>query len=164
MKRLILTLFLAVLLISSAALADNFIKVERELGSSFIGNAPDRCIVTFKEGASPNSDQKSLFEINGKFQVGHFDKQFIMADKAGKHRPDQVLNRKFKARFPEGQLDQVMAAYRALPSVEKVEPVGMFLVNADPIDKYYDNPPPEYPYDQWHYWDNYGIEADMAWV
>ncbi len=163
MKRLTLTLFLAVLLISSAALADNFIKVERELGSSFIGNAPDRCIVTFKEGASPNSDQKSLFEINGKFQVGHFDKQFIMADKAGKHRPDRVLNRKYKARFPEGQLDQVMAAYRALPSVEKVEPVGMFLVNATPIDRYYDDPPPEYPYDQWHYWDNYGIEADMAW-
>ena len=124
MKRLTLALLLSALLLSSGAFADNVIKVDRELGSSFVGNAPDRCIVTFKEGVSPNLNSKSFSTIHGKFQVEHFDKQFPMAARASfMHPSDRILERKYKARFPEGQLDQVMAAYRALPSVEKVEPV-----------------------------------------
>ncbi len=164
MRKLTFTLLLAALIVSSAAFADNVIKVDRELGSSFVGYAPDRCIVIFKEGASPNSGQKALSAIHGKYQVGHFDQQFPMAEKAGfTHPTDRVLTNYYKARFPEGQLDEVMAAYRELPFVEKVEPVGMYLVSATPNDAYYDDPPPEFPYDQWHYWDSYGIEADMAW-
>jgi len=164
MKRLTLAMFLAVLMIFSVAAADNVIKVDREFGSSFIGYAPDRCIVTFKEGVSPHANQQAIFDINQKFQVGHFDKEFPMAEWAGAKGPaDRALNRKYKVRFPIGQLDDVIAAYRALPSVEKVEPVGMYLVSATPNDRYYDDPPAEFPYDQWHYWDTYGIEADMAW-
>jgi len=39
----------------------------------------------------------------------------------------------------------------------------MYLVYADPNDAYYNDPPPEYPYDQWHYWDTYGMEASLGW-
>jgi PKD repeat protein len=164
MKRLTLAFLLVACLSASAALAENVIKVNRELGSSFVGYAPDRCIVIFKEGASPNSGQKPLSAIHSKHQVSHFDQQFPMAEKAGfAHPTDRVLTKYYKAKFPEGQLDEVMAAYGKLPFVERVEPVGMYLVSATPNDRYYDDPPPEFPYDQWHYWDSYGIEADMAW-
>ncbi len=164
MKRLTLIVFMAAILISSAVFADNVMKIDRELGSSFIGYAPDRCIITLKEGKAGNFDNNSLSAIDEKFEVGYFERQFPMAGNTGYwNSTDLVLERKYKARFPEGQLDQVMEAYRNLSNVEKVEPVGMYLVYATPNDGYYDDPPPEYPYDQWHYWDTYGMGASLAW-
>jgi len=155
---------MAFLILSSLSYADNVIKVDREFGPSFIGYAPDRCIVTFKEGISPTLEDKSLSEINREFQIDHFGRQFPQAEMVrSKHGADRELARKYKVRFPEGQLEYVMEAFRKLPMVEKVDPVGMYLVNATPNDGYYDNPPPEFPYDQWHYWDTYSVEADMAW-
>jgi len=56
-----------------------------------------------------------------------------------------------------------MAAYAAHPSVAHVEPIGIHTLRATPNDTYYDDPPAEFPYDQWHYWDSYGIDADLAW-
>ena len=47
--------------------------------------------------------------------------------------------------------------------MDHVEPIGVHTVSAVPNDTYYDDPPPEYPHDQWHYWDTYGINADSAW-
>jgi subtilisin family serine protease len=44
-----------------------------------------------------------------------------------------------------------------------VEAIGIHPLDAVPNDPYYDNPPVEFPYDQWHYWRPHGIDADQAW-
>ncbi len=164
MKKTAITLFLVLFLMSGATFANNVIKVDREFGSSFVGNAPDRCIVIFKDGASPKSGTNALNQIANKFQVRHLKQQFPMAAQGSMgHATDKALTKYYKARFPEGNLDVVMEAYRNLPFVEEVKPVGMYLVTATPNDAYYNDPPPEFPYSQWHYWDSYGIEADNAW-
>jgi len=164
MRRLTLATLLVAILLSGIALADNVIKVDREFGSSFVGYAPDRCIVIFKDGVSPQSIGKELDAVADKFQIGQLAQQFPNAATAAlKHPVDRELTKYYKAKFPEGNLDEVMNAYRQLPYVEEVKPVGIYLVSATPNDRYYDDPPVEFPYDQWHYWDTYGIEADMAW-
>ena len=43
---------LIAILLSGTALAANVVKVDREMGSSFVGYAPDRCIVILKDGGS----------------------------------------------------------------------------------------------------------------
>jgi len=164
MKKSILTVLIATLALSVSAFGSGVIKVDRQLGQDFVGYAPDRCIVIFKDNAPPVQGNQQLAAIADKHQIMRFSQQFPAAEKAGFARPaDRILTKFYKARFPEGKLDEVMEAYRELPFVEKVEPVGMYLLRATPNDGYYDNPPPEFPYDQWHYWDAYGIEADMAW-
>ncbi|UCD18204.1 MAG: S8 family serine peptidase, partial [Candidatus Zixiibacteriota bacterium] len=47
--------------------------------------------------------------------------------------------------------------------VERVEPVGLYRMTATPNDFYYDSSTTSFPYMQWHYWDNYGINVDSAW-
>jgi subtilisin family serine protease len=60
-------------------------------------------------------------------------------------------------------LSAALAVFSAHPDVDHVETIGVHPVHAVPNDTFYDNPPPEFPYDQWNYWDTYGIDADLAW-
>ncbi|MEW5924603.1 MAG: S8 family serine peptidase, partial [Candidatus Zixiibacteriota bacterium] len=174
MKRVTLLLILAVFMVASAAYTAEVIKIEGQTGPSFYGYAPDKCIVIVKEGTGAISaidrtglamtGNRELDDIAARYQVSGFAKQFPTADRAAKTHPsDMQLTRYYKVHFPEGNLDAVMEAYRRLPFVEKVEPVGLYFMTATPNDRYYDDPPPEFPYDQWHYWDTYGISANTAW-
>ncbi|UCD16260.1 MAG: hypothetical protein JSV44_07265, partial [Candidatus Zixiibacteriota bacterium] len=148
MKRLALTLFLALLIISSSALANKAIKVEREFGPSFVGYAPNKCIVIFEKGFSPGQGKQALADIAARFQVSRFARQFPTA--AASHPVDEPLTRYYKAHFPEGRLEAVMEAYRRLPFVERVEPVGLYRMTATPNDFYYDSSTTSFPYMQWH--------------
>lgn len=174
MKRLGVFAIISLVILAGAAFAQNVIKVEREFGPSFAGFAQNKCIVIMKAGTPAfQSQAKSGLALTGnrdldgiaqKYEINSFGKQFPQAgvDKAA--RPtEQILARHYKAYFDAGTLEEVMAAYRSLPFVERVEPVAMHYMSATPNDGYYDDPPPEFPYDQWHYWDTYGIEADLGW-
>lgn len=174
MKKLIFTLFLVSLILSGTVYAANVVEVEGEFGPSFVGYAPDRCIVIVREGTLPIratsqagiaiTGNRGLDEVARRFQVNRFFRQFPGAEKASKTHPvDRPLTRYYKAKFPEGNLDAVMEAYRRVPFVERVEPVGIYRINATPNDYFYDDSLPHFPYDQWHYWDTYGINADSAW-
>ncbi len=159
MKNIVLTLALAVLILAGGAFAAKVIKVERDFGPSFVGYAQDRCVVIFKQGTQ--ADDQALAAIAQNFQVGRFAREFPTA-KASK-AVDEPLTRYYKAHFPEGNLEKVMDAYRRLPFVERVEPVGIYSMSATPNDYYYEGGSASFPYDQWHYWDTYGIDADSAW-
>ena len=174
MKRISLAVVMLSLLLMSSAMADNVLKVEREFGPSFAGFAQNKFIVVVNEGTPQiNARQRAGLAVTGnreadrigeKYGVSSFARQFPGArmDKSAKPT-EQVLTRYYKIFFDSGDLDQVMDEYRKLPFVDKVEPIAMHYVTATPNDRYYDDPPPEFPYDQWHYWDTYGIEADLGW-
>jgi PKD repeat protein len=161
MNRLTLTLFLALLVLASGAFAEKTKIVPPQEGASFVGYAPERCVVIFKEGAPPVRGNQELTQIAQQFGVGKFARQFPAAKAS--HPVDAPLTRFYKAHFPEGNLDKVMEAYSKLPFVEKVEPVEIFRLTATPNDFHYDDSTGGFPYTQWHYWDTYGISADLAW-
>jgi subtilisin family serine protease len=162
------------LLLMSSAMADNVLKVEREFGPSFAGFAQNKFIVVVNEGTPQiNASQRAGLAVTGnreadrigeKYGVSSFARQFPGARMDKSALPtEQILTKYYKIYFESGDLDQVMDEYRKLPFVDRVEPIAMHYVSATPNDKYYDDPPPEFPYDQWHYWDTYGIEADLGW-
>lgn len=64
---------------------------------------------------------------------------------------------------PGSDIDRAIMAFEADPSVDHVEKIGIHTMTATPNDTYYQNPPPTFPYDQWHYWGTHGIDADLAW-
>ncbi len=177
MKKLFTALLFTTLVLAlmvTPAITDNVIKVEREFGPSFAGFAPNKFLVVVNEGTPQiKASQRAGLAVTGnseadrigkKYGVSSFARQFPGArmDKSAKPT-EQALTKYYKIFFESGELDQVMDSYRKLPFVDRVEPIAMHYMSATPNDKYYDDPPPEYPYDQWHYWDTYGIEADQAW-
>jgi len=142
---------------------------------SFLGHVPDRFIVVLKEGVAVDHAKDlraptalaalpGFADLQGRFQVKALRPQFPGADRQTRAAGDAGrLARHYKVTIGTGSLDEAMAAYGALPDVDHVEPIGIHTLFALPNDPYYDNPPPEYPYDQWHYWDSYGIRAHTAW-
>jgi PKD repeat protein len=142
----------------------------------FLGYVPDRFIIVLKENVAVNhgkdmsasvalSNLSGFDQLAGKYDVTRLQPQFPGSDKkavslSGETSP---LARHYKVYINSGSLEEALADYAALPEVERVEPIGIHTLYATPNDTYYDDPPPEYPYDQWHYWDTYGIEADQAW-
>ena len=142
----------------------------------FIGYVPDRFVVVLKDDVSVDHDRDrgtqvalsstaGFDELAQKYQVATLKPQFPGSDRASSALTAVTgnLSRHYKVTIGTGTLEEAMADYAALPDVERVEPIGVHTLRATPNDTYYDNPPPEFPYDQWHYWDTYGIEADQAW-
>ncbi|PKK84972.1 MAG: hypothetical protein CVT49_00070 [candidate division Zixibacteria bacterium HGW-Zixibacteria-1] len=174
MKRVTLLFLFTAFIITGTAFAADIIKVDRDFGPSFYGYAQNKCLVVVKDGTPSMYAQSraglaitgnaAIDEIANNFKVHGFAKQFPAADQASlTHPSDKPLTRHYIAEFPHGNLDAVMEAYSRLPFVEKVEPIGLYYMSASPVDRYYDDPPETFPYDQWHYWDTYGISADLAW-
>jgi subtilisin family serine protease len=81
---------------------------------------------------------------------------------AGSRRPDLTGHYTVKL-APGRDLDAAMAALAANPNVDHVEKIGIHPVFAAPNDDYFDTPPPGYGMAQWHYWDQMGVDADLAW-
>ncbi|MHC4744262.1 MAG: S8 family serine peptidase, partial [Planctomycetota bacterium] len=143
---------------------------------SFIGYVEDEFVVVLKEeasaiaraGGTPGNALGHIASLEGlrsKFKVDRVKRQFPQAGaNAVLSAAQQRLSRHYKVRFRGGALDAVMSAYGKHPLVERVEPIGVHAISiVPPNDKYYDDPPPTFPYDQWHYWDTYGIDAETAW-
>ncbi len=80
----------------------------------------------------------------------------------GSRYPD--LTGYYKVRIgPNADLDAVMQAFARNPHVDHVEKIGIHPIYAEVNDPYYRNPPATFPYDQWHYWDSFGVDANLAW-
>lgn len=163
-------------LILLCSLTNSSLGDERAAGiPSFLGYVPNEFVVVLKDDfvASFGSDlppgqeifkgQPGLNKLMGKFQVNQVERQFRRAQSNSPMAAERRMARHFKVRFRNGTLAQAMNAYRLDPSVERVEPIGIHSVQREPNDPYYTSPPPEFPYDQWHYWSADGIEADRAW-
>ena len=84
------------------------------------------------------------------------------AQSPGSRYPD--LTGYYLVKIPNGaDLHAAMEAMAADPHVDHVEPIGIHAVDVTPNDKYYAFGTSTFPYDQWHYWDLHGIDADLAW-
>jgi PKD repeat protein len=163
MKKLTAMLCLILLVLSVNVLAQKVIKVDRDFGPSFEGFADNKFIVVLRDNVPPVAGNKALEGIAKQFNVSSFTRQFASARKNAPLATERALTKYNKVFTDPDKREAAMEAYRKLPFVERVEPIAMHYVTATPNDAYYDDPPPEFPYDQWHYWDTYGVEADLGW-
>ena len=176
MKKIgILGLLLTLAISGNVVPSEKFVKVDRPHDvPSFLGFAENKCIVVLKDGvpsiqASSKAGlaitgNKALDDIAKKYRVNKLGKQFPGAKDDSKVLPtERVLTKRYKVYFESGNLEDVMAAYRKLPFVERVEPIAIHTLTKTPNDFYYDDSTESFPFNQWHYWDTYGIDADLGW-
>jgi len=179
MRRILTAVLVLGFLLPGTVAAVDVLDVDptRYIGTpDFIGYVPDRFIIVLKDDVSVDHRRDSrapvalalytgFDDLAQKYQVATLKPQFLGSDRASLALTAVTgnLSRHYKVTIGAGTLEEAMADYAALPDVERVEPIGVHTLRATPNDGYYDDPPPEFPYDQWHYWDTYGIEADQAW-
>ncbi len=184
MKRIITFVLALSLLISGLVQAEKFIAVDQQAnvfdGSSFVGYVENRVIVVLSEGtlvnhAKDNSSSVALNSLDGfsalaqKFQVHELRPMFKGTDvqsmsSATSSKELAVLSRYYVVEFNNGVLDEVVTAYEALPQVDHVEKDAIHKLYAAANDTYYDGlANPDFQFNQWHYWDTYGINAETAW-
>ena len=145
---------------------------------SFLGYVPDEFIVVFERGTAhqlaalpPAGDRARanlphVQSVLDRVQARSFERQFPTA------RPQPVESRfpemtgHYKVKLAPGQdLEAAMAEFNRRGEVVRTEKIGIHTLDATPNDTYYLNltPPVGFPWKQWHYWDTYGIDADLAW-
>jgi PKD repeat protein len=179
MRRAIIVVLALMLVGAAFAHAEQLLHIDQDHyinEGSQIGLVPDRFVVVLNQGVRINheKDMQTPVALSGvggfsdlarQFGVIRLRPQFPGTDQGQLAQAEgaEHLSRHYKVTFTEGTLEQAMAAYEALPEVQRVEPIGIHLLYAAPNDPYYDDPPSGFAYDQWHYWDTHGIEADVAW-
>ena len=170
------SIYIILFIFSGTISGQNFLKFNNPSKvPGFIGNVEDEFVVVLREEAPPleigispsgiaKTGRENFDAIAGRFQVNRIKKQFSRLKKFESQSPTgKKMARHYKVKFRKGLLSEVMTAYRDHPFVEHVEPIGIHTVYLEANDTYYRDPPnPVFPYDQWHYWDNYGIDADLA--
>lgn len=138
----------------------------------FLGYVPDRFVIVLRGNVDVDhagdmrspmalSDKAGFDQLAQNYGVIRIRPQFVGADrKTGA----EELARHYKVYLgSDDNLDQAVAAYEAHPMVERVEKIGIHTLCAEPNDPYYDDNPGGYAYDQWHYFDTYGMRANTAW-
>ena len=96
--------------------------------------------------------------------VVEFQREFAGAPARPPGSPYPDLTGHYSVKLAPGRsLESALAAFAADPSVDHVEKIGVHPIYLTPNDTYYINPPPSFPNPQWHYWDTFGIDADLAW-
>ncbi|HSH00345.1 MAG TPA: hypothetical protein VLB27_09865 [candidate division Zixibacteria bacterium] len=138
----------------------------------FIGYVQDEIVVELTAGGA-SSAQQSLSD-NAFAHMPEFAQAIVQANVVSAqrqfpavvansgHREDDRLTRIYKVKF-RGNLETALRVFGSSANVVKAEPIGIHAVSAVPNDPYYDNPPPSFPYDQWHYRAPYGVNAQAAW-
>lgn len=179
MRKALAIVLAAALLLPTICFAADLLKVDpgKYLDKpSFVGYVPDRFIVVLKDNVPVDHAQemKSDYALAGKPGFAALVQQFNVR----KTRPQfpgsdhnavagtavaRKLSHYYKVYVDASQLDAAMAAYKNNPLVDHVEKIGVHALYSAPNDPYYINPPGGYAYDQWHYWDTYGIDAESAW-
>ncbi|MBD3219030.1 MAG: PKD domain-containing protein, partial [candidate division Zixibacteria bacterium] len=179
MKKLITALLLLGFILPGTVLALDYLETDQSKyvdSPGFLGFVPDRFVVVLKDNVAVDhgkdmSRSVALSNLSGfeglaaKYGVEQLRPQFPGSDRnsISLSAEAQDLSRHYKVYIQSGTLEEAMADYEALPDVERVEPIGVHTLTATPNDPYYVNPPDGYAYDQWHYWDTYGINADNGW-
>jgi len=165
-----LLVFLTCGLVQTAA-ADRIADVPQDKylsAPSFLGYVPDRIIVVMKSGTgslSPSAASNGVIQIGDpdfdrvseRFVVSRVESQFKGASTNPRSR-FAGLAQYYKVEFQVGSLDEAVAAYAALPSVDHVERIGIHALCAVPNDGYYD------PYQWYHNQANdHDIDSPEAW-
>ncbi len=178
--RKLFTAFLAVMfLMPCLSQAENVLHVDRDKyinNQGFLGYVPDRFIVVLKDEVTVDhskdmqsnialSSLSGFDELAAEYNVTKIRPQFPGSDGGAQaaSAAGKSLARHYKVYLGSDNLEEAVAAYEANPLVDHVEKIGIHTLCATPNDTYYDDPPAEFPYDQWHYWDTYGIRANTAW-
>jgi len=123
---------------------------------------PDEFIAVLSDDAGPGTP--SLQALIRREAVHGFTRQFPTARKPGTGSALPDLTGHFKVKIAgAADLDAVIAGFAADPHVDHVEKIGVHAVSLEANDPYYRNVNPSFPYDQWHYWGTFGIDANSAW-
>jgi len=174
MKKQTLTLIFCFLLAFGLVNAsEKFIKVDRSLDlPSFVGYVDNQIIVVLKSNVAVDHARdmmspQALANYSGfdpllrRFGVSYSRPQFAGSDRK---KGGEVLARHYKATIEYGTVEEAKAAFERNPNVERVELIGLHTVYATPNDPYYQGyPNPDFPYDQWHYYADHSVDADLAW-
>lgn len=137
--------------------ADEFIVVLKADVRSTIGVSSDR-------NGAPVVSHRSLQSVLTQNGVTRFERQFADAQPELAGSVFHDLTGYYTVKIAPGfQLERAMTAFGRHPSVDHVEAIGVHPIYATPNDTYYMNPPATFPYPQWHYWDTFGVDADLAW-
>ncbi len=179
MKRFLTAVLGIAFLLSTGVIAADvkFVQPEQNMDvPSFLGYVDNEFIIVLNDVVRVNhgKDMQSrvaLTNIEGfdalvdQFLVSKLRPQFPGADiKSQAASASSALARAYKVKFDSGTLDDAMAAFEAHPAVREVQPIGIHTMSLTPNDDYYQGSPnPDFPYDQWHYWDTHSIHADQAW-
>jgi len=179
MKQTVIAALVLLLTVASVGAAEQVRQIDPDTylnQPGFIGYVPDRFIVVLKDDVTVDhrkdaraplalTDDAGFSELADRFDVLQLRPQFPGTDRGRMAAAEGAykLARYYKVTIQAGSLDEAMDAFAAHPMVDHVEPISVHTVYATPNDSYYINPPPTYPYDQWHYWDTYGMSANTAW-
>ena len=148
MKSISIVMLSVLFLLSAAATADQIKQVEQPKGiPSFLGYVQDRFVVVLKEDLGrPKMETASngvvhlgdaeFDRLSDRYAVSNIKQQFPGAGEGSLTRAAALANY-YKISFSEGSLEDAMAAYRANPLVESVEPIGIHAMYATPNDTYY---------------------------
>src|SRR5262245_20099157 len=168
------------LFLASSALAqvDPVLRRDAPLGNGFVGYEPDRFVVVYKAEtahqlqALPGLPERARANLSRVQQVldrvaaKDFTREFANARPQGPGSRLADLTGHYLVTLAPGMgLDEAMAEFKKDPGVDHVEKIGIHTVLLTPNDGYYLNltPPTGFPWKQWHYWDTYGINANVAW-
>ena len=180
MQRSLTAILAVALLLPCAAVAVDVLDVDQSKyisEDSFLGYVPDRFIVVLKSDVAVDhgrdmrttnalSAMPGFEELAATHGVVRTRPQFPGSDRGARAQSATGvdLSHHYKVYLQSGNnLDEVVAAYEAHPMVERVEKIGVHRLHAAPNDPYYDDNPGGYAYDQWHYFDTYGMRANTAW-
>jgi subtilisin family serine protease len=170
--------FLVTLSIIGIASAENVIRREAPTGPSFLGYVPDELVVAFKpstahqlyalppQAGRARANLERVQAVLDRVAARSFEREFADAkpQAPGSSRPEMTGYYILKL-APGMDLDVAKAELEKSPDVDHVEKDGIHAFFATPNDPYYLNasPPVGFPWKQWHYWQPYGIGADVAW-
>jgi subtilisin family serine protease len=166
------SLLVAIFSFSAFAQSSRFLRLDRVQGVGQAGMfVEDEFIVVLKRPVRANvqvgHDASNLpvvnltslqrgFERNGVIQFG---RQFPGAPTQPVTSRFPDLSGHYQVKLRRGvNLESALADFARDPNVEHVEKIGIHPVYQDPNDPFYMGTPP-----QWHYWDTYGIDANLAW-
>ena len=140
MKKLLTIVFVLSLLTAGMIQAEKIAQVDQQKyitpEDSFVGFVENRVIVVLKEGVIVNhaKDKVASVALNGlygfpevaqRFEVHNLQPLFPGSDvksmAASATKAEGYLSRHYKVEFNNGSLDEVIAAYEALPQVDHVE-------------------------------------------
>ena len=108
-------------------------------------------------------DKQGFDGLAKRFDVISLKPQFNGSDKKISVE-GQALSRYYKVQIGYGDIDVAIRAFENNPMVAKVEKIGIHFVSLEANDTYYrDLNNPNFQFNQWHYWDTYGVAANTAW-
>ncbi len=169
-------LALAVSVLPSASPADEFVARVPLPAYAPEMVAPDQFVVEFKRDVAhrlqvvpdahgrPRASVASVQRALDRIAATRAEREFVGARPRAAGSRFRDLTGYYLVSIPESaDLRAAMDAMAAEADVDHVEPIGVHAVDATPNDTYFAYGTSKFPYDEWHLWDLYGIDADLAW-